>query len=449
MVSVRLAFIFLGSAAAFSTPAPLRRPAGNIGSALRSPSSSALGATLEETTKENVAGNDASQTLVKSVEEPIDKASPVDVSGKAFEAATPVEIAGGVTVVEEEEGMGSYFLWRGAVAALCALWASNFAAAKLILAEPGIDSATYAVARFSVAALALLPGAVAAVRRGAIDLETARGAAICGSWVAFGYLGQTLGLLTTTASRSCVICSMHCVFVAVVAEWMRVSRLAELGTKANFDTTRLVPAAVAVAGVAIVELQGAAGGPTIGDALSFAQPIGFGLGYLQLEELMRKKPEAALPVSAIKLLVVVFMSFGLFELSPLMNSEVADGLQALWPPRVPDFGPVISSPVALGGILYTGLITTALALWVESIAFKRVPATDASIILTTEPLFAAGAGAILLGETFGLSDYVGASLIIGACILSILIQEEEEDPMCDPYSPEDCVPARKWPFYGE
>ena len=83
--------------------------------------------------------------------------------------------------------------------------------------------------------------------------------------------------------------------------------------------------------------------------------------------------------------------------------------------------------------MYTGLITTALALWVESIAFKRVPATDASIILTTEPLFAALAGALTLGETFGTSDYFGASLIIGACALAVLFDGDahKEESLAD------------------
>eukprot|EP00957_Ditylum_brightwellii_P144943 11039953-Ditylum_brightwellii.AAC.1 len=48
---------------------------------------------------------------------------------------------------------------------------------------------------------------------------------------------------------------------------------AEEEDDAKFDMMKLLPAAVAVAGVAIIELQGAAGDPTIGDLLSFAQPI--------------------------------------------------------------------------------------------------------------------------------------------------------------------------------
>lgn len=241
-------------------------------------------------------------------------------------------------------------------------------------------------------------------------------------------------------------------FVAVVAEFVRVSRSPAGSSRATFDLKRLGPAALAVTGVAMVELQGAAGAPTIGDALSFAQPIGFGMGYLQLEELMRRRPEAALPVSAIKLIIVALAAFCMFELGPLfgiggLSSSAVGEIQTQWAPRIPDFGAIIASPVALCGVLYTGVVTTALALWVESVAFARVPVTDASIILTTEPLFAAALGAISLGETFGNSDYVGATLIVGACVLAALMDNPgddecvvEEDPNCD-------LP-RKWPFWG-
>ena len=233
---------------------------------------------------------------------------------------------------------------------------------------------------------------------------------------------------------------MHCVFVATVAEVWRVQKANEVTSlkggrsgednPAEFDLKQLLPALVAVIGVAIVELKGAGGAPTIGDALSFAQPIGFGTGYLILESLMAKKPEAALPVSAIKLSVVAIASFVLFEVSPLLAQYQQNGglVGADLGLTIPNLSPILESPVALGGILYTGLVTTALALWVESIAFAKVPATDASLILTTEPLFAAGCGAIALGETFGSSDYVGAALIIGACALSIFIDDTEHHP---------------------
>mmetsp|Transcript_20046 Transcript_20046/g.43201 ORF Transcript_20046/g.43201 Transcript_20046/m.43201 type:complete len:552 (+) Transcript_20046:95-1750(+) len=380
----------------------------------------------------------------------------------AIKLESQSEEAAAEAKAEAEANPLSGLLWRLVVVTLCALWASNFAAAKLILAEPGVDSSLYAVSRFGVAALALLPGSVRLIakERGLVDRETALAALQCGGWVAFGYLGQTLGLLTTTASRSCVICSLHCVFVAIIAELLRVRRARDAGAidgsdAATFDLKRLIPAVVAVTGVAIVELTGAAGGPNVGDALSIAQPIGFGMGYLQLEELMARNPAAALPVSAIKLGVVATASLCMFELSPLIHSaDYAGGISEALTHlslQFPNFGAILSSPLAVGGILYTGLVTTAAALWVESIAFARVPATDASIILTTEPIFAAAAGAVTLGETFGISDYVGASLIISACVLSVFL-DVPGDAKCEVGSDGalvgECEPPKQWPMGG-
>jgi drug/metabolite transporter (DMT)-like permease len=228
--------------------------------------------------------------------------------------------------------------------------------------------------------------------------------------------------------------------VAIIAELSRVNSTKEKGYTTQFDLKKLIPALIAVTGVAIIELKGAGGSPTMGDLISFAQPIGFGMGYLQLEELMKKEPSAALPVSAIKLAVVASAALAFFELSPhavaTATTTVADAAAAASSVggdamimKSPDFSPILASPTAIAAILWTGIMTTSLALWVESIAFQRVPATDASMILTTEPLFAAATSAYLVGETFGLSDAVGAFFIVGACIYAIRLGESKE--ICD------------------
>jgi len=342
------------------------------------------------------------------------------------------------------------FFWRGVVVILCALWASNFACAKVVLDVPGVDASLYAVARFSLAAVSLLPGTIIAVRKGDISWETTKGALVCGSWVAFGYLGQLIGLITTTPSRACVICSLNCIFVAVLAELVRVNETKERGYSTDFDLRKLIPALIAVTGVAIIELKGAAGGPVIGDLIAFTQPIGFGMAYLQLEELVKKQPSAGLPISFIKLAIVAVAACLFFESTPhaaKVSADLTSSVDALDAGlvvegakqslsgitglrfQIPDFTPILSSPLALGAIFYTGIVTTSLALWVESIAFQYVPATDASIILTTEPLFAAAASAVLVGETFGFSDVIGAVFIVGACITAVRMGESVE--VCD------------------
>ena len=87
--------------------------------------------------------------------------------------------------------MAASFGWRAVIVALCALWASNFAVAKVVMGVDGVDSSLYALSRFSVAAFALAPFALRGWKNANMDGETLRTSIVCGSWVAFGYLGQT------------------------------------------------------------------------------------------------------------------------------------------------------------------------------------------------------------------------------------------------------------------
>ena len=67
-----------------------------------------------------------------------------------------------------------------------------------------------------------------------------------------------------------------------------------------------------------------------------------------------------------------------------------------------------------GPVLYTGLWGTAATIWLQAAIFKRLPAVDASVILSTEPLWAAIFAALMLGDVVGANDIVGGSLIIAA-----------------------------------
>jgi hypothetical protein len=59
-----------------------------------------------------------------------------------IEASFPSFATGMAAATMDSNGQGwieSSLLWKGVVAILCGLWASNFAAAKLIMAEPGTE----------------------------------------------------------------------------------------------------------------------------------------------------------------------------------------------------------------------------------------------------------------------------------------------------------------------
>ncbi|CAJ1371418.1 unnamed protein product [Effrenium voratum] len=281
--------------------------------------------------------------------------------------------------------------WRGVILLLCVLWATNFAVIKDITAQPGVTTQMYAVSRFSVAAAALSPW-ISSISSQKVLLRAVE----CGSWVAFGYIGQAIGLMTTTASKSCFICSLNVVFVAMI-----------IGvTKRKFDPQTLAAAVLAVAGVGFLELAGSQQF-VIGDLISLAQPIGFGMGYIRLEEIMAENPKDALPVTAVKLSMAALASWAYFAAT---SGAV-------------DLEPVFSNNLAVAGVLYTGLVTTALALLVESVAFRFVDAASASVIFTTEPLWAAIFAVWLINEPFSSVDAVGGALVISANIIKEMPKE--------------------------
>lgn len=76
--------------------------------------------------------------------------------------------------------------------------------------------------------------------------------------------------------------------------------------------------------------------------------------------------------------------------------------------------------------------------FVETTSLGKVASAEASVILATEPLWAALFAALWLSENFGLNDYVGGALIVMACLANslkpqdfsrFLGEEEKVDPL--------------------
>lgn len=63
-------------------------------------------------------------------------------------------------------------------------------------------------------------------------------------------------------------------------------------------------------------------------------------------------------------------------------------------------------------VLWTGLISTAGTLWIEVEALRSVPASDAALVYTTEPVWGAILSWALLGEVMTKGSYVGAAFIL-------------------------------------
>ena len=68
-------------------------------------------------------------------------------------------------------------------------------------------------------------------------------------------------------------------------------------------------------------------------------------------------------------------------------------------------------------IVYIGILSSALTFTVLTHAMRATPPTEAAILVSTESLFAAAAGAILLGERLSAVSWFGAAMITAAVLL--------------------------------
>jgi len=68
-------------------------------------------------------------------------------------------------------------------------------------------------------------------------------------------------------------------------------------------------------------------------------------------------------------------------------------------------------------ILFVGLVSTALTYTIFTIAIRHTTPPEAAVILSAECLFAAAAGAVMLGERLSPVSWAGAGLMIAAVLL--------------------------------
>ena len=79
-------------------------------------------------------------------------------------------------------------------------------------------------------------------------------------------------------------------------------------------------------------------------------------------------------------------------------------------------------------LAFAGIVSGGIAYTLQAVAQRKTPAADAAIILSSESLFAALAGVMLLGEDFTRSKALGCGLILVALVFVqvSLVQKERQ-----------------------
>jgi drug/metabolite transporter (DMT)-like permease len=324
-------------------------------------------------------------------------------------------------------------VWRARLLLVgaAALYGTNFSLVKLLGDTMPVGIST--TFRFGLAALATSPFLFGGGRSSSTtttmttDMSNSDTSKVLmlgfevGLWNSIGYVAQAVGLETTLASKSAFICSMAVVIVPLL-DYMAGKKLLP---------RQWVGAIMAVLGVAFLELGGAdVGGMMMssdsggigqlistGDALSLVQPLVFGIGFWRMEKAMHKFPSEAARLTAAQLLAVFFSSvtYALWTLTDGGDFNTLPTALAAVP-----WMDWLADPAILFSIFWTGCITTALTIYMETMALETLSAAETTLIFSTEPIWGTAFAAVVMGEQLGVNAAFGAAFILSACLYSNL-----------------------------
>jgi drug/metabolite transporter (DMT)-like permease len=222
-----------------------------------------------------------------------------------------------------------------------------------------------------------------------------------GLWNLLAYTTQAVGLKTTLASKSAFFCSLAVVVVPLLDFFFKGRRIL---------LNQIVGLVLAIVGVGVLELGDLdfATGTLFsrGDLISLIQAFAFGMGIWRMEAAMQKYPNHALRATAAQQ-SAVFLGCAVFATVSTDRGIDSSHLHTLF-----------TSPMLLAPILWTGIVTTALCKYMETVAIKSLAAAETTLFLSTEPVSGSLFAAVLTGERFGLNAMIGSGLILVSCITS-------------------------------
>jgi drug/metabolite transporter (DMT)-like permease len=266
-----------------------------------------------------------------------------------------------------------------------AVWGLAFVFQKTAMEHVG--PLLFIAARGVIAALALAPLAVIEMRRtGGARVRDVLGVALAGGGAFFlGAAFQQFGIKTATVTNTGFLTALYVVIVPFLA-WIAYRRA---------PGALIWPAAaLSFAGTWLLG-GGTIGGFSGGDGLVAICAVFWALHVVVTGRAARH----GRPVLFTCLQFATVAALGLAGALAAETITVA-GLVAAGPE-----------------ILYVGLLSSALTFTILSMAMRYTSPSEAAVIVSTETLFAALAGAVMLGERLTPVAWAGAGLILFAVLL--------------------------------
>ena len=299
-------------------------------------------------------------------------------------------------VPPSKSDMTKAFLLLNGVAVI---WGSQHALIKGALDDFPTSSLNFW--RFASSALLFFPGLVRFVRRtdGGGKRALLYGGVELGHYTALGFAFQSVGLETTTASRSAFLLYLNVKFVPFLAAVLY---------RRNIPPTGWVSAALALTGTYLLSTDSNNSAFNVGDAWCIAAALASAFFILRLESISKEAVDAADELSSVSSLTVAILC-GLWVAADLRESGAPFTSYLI--------DPFLDNPWPS---LYLGAITTSLCGWLQIQGQRIIPAERASIIYSLDPLYGAAFSAYFLNEQFGEKGFAGGAFILAGVALSSL-----------------------------
>ncbi|MFI8368998.1 DMT family transporter [Streptomyces sp. NPDC085466] len=263
-------------------------------------------------------------------------------------------------------------------------WGGSYLAAK------GITTSHTVVAVLVLRFALVVPVLVAAGWKGLRALTGAqwRGAALLGLVLAGIFLLETYGVVHTSATNAGLIISLTMIFTP----------LAEAAvTRQRPSRGFLGAAALSVAGVVLLTQGAGFTAPSLGDLLILLAAVARTVHVLAMARIKAVRSADSLSLTTVQLGTAVLVFAVL---------AAAGGGTTPWAAAL-DFG-----PRAWAGLVFLSVFCTLFAFFVQMWAVRRTSPSRVSLLLGTEPLWAALAGIALAGDRPGALGLAGAALVL-------------------------------------
>ncbi len=261
---------------------------------------------------------------------------------------------------------------------ITAVWGSTFFLIRDVVQV--LAPTDFLAVRFTIAAAAM----VAVFWRPMLALSTRElkiGVGL-GTLYAVAQILQTVGLAHTEASRSGFITGTYVVLTPIFAAALLRERI---------PASTWVAVLMATAGLATLSLNGFGGGFGFGEGVTLLAAAIYALHIIGLGRY--SSPSAAAGLSAVQMVVIAAVT--LVAATP-GGIELPTGRSA-WT-----------------SVLYMALVAGAVAIWAQTWAQSHLSATRAAIVMTLEPVFAAGFAVALGGESLTGRMLLGGAMVLAA-----------------------------------